>query len=183
MSVGSWKCDPVIGVEMEIGSTPAVDLQLLNEDTARDLGTVTRAGAAASGGSSFFDGADTADDAALQMTVSFEQGTRSIAVKPAINMGRLSRLFPNSIHTTDLKHIVDNLLHECLDSMSLWPMVLEGMRALEKLLRGPLMRERFQATCFQEQDPDRKLFDTWSVSLKSLRWRCVTEFTFGVAQA
>ena len=88
--------------------------------------------------------------------------------------------FPNSIHTTDLKHIVDNLLHECLDSMSLWPKVLEGMRALEKLLRGPLMRERFQATCFQEQDPDRKLFDTWSVSLKSLRWQCVTEFTLGL---
>ena len=73
---------------------------------------------------------------------------------------------------------MDNLLHECLDSMGLWPMVTEGMRALEKLLRGPLMRERFDATCFHEQDPDRKLLDTWSVSL-SLRWQCVTEFTLG----
>ena len=35
-------------------------------------------------------------------------------------------------------------------------------------------------TCFQEQDPDRKLFDTWSASLKSFRWQCVTEFTSGL---
>ena len=37
-SLQSVTCGPG-GVEMELGSTPAVDVQLLNQDTARDLGT------------------------------------------------------------------------------------------------------------------------------------------------
>ena len=32
---------------------------------------------------------------------------------------RLSRMYPNSIPTTDLKHIVDNLLGECLGVVGL----------------------------------------------------------------
>ena len=31
---------------------------------------------------------------------------------------RVSRLYPNSFQTADVKHVVDNLLHECLDSMT-----------------------------------------------------------------
>ena len=30
---------------------------------------------------------------------------------------RSSRLYPNSFQTADVKHVVDNLLSECLDSM------------------------------------------------------------------
>lgn len=39
------------------------------------------------------------------------------------------------------------------------------------------MRERFQATCVGVDSPDNKLFDTWSLSLKSLRWEAIEEFT------
>ena len=96
---------------------------------------------------------------------------------PATHMDRLVKLFPNSIHTMDLKHIADNLLHECLDSMSLWPKVLEGIGETSSRTADA---RTISTTCFQEQDPDRKLFDTWSASLKSFRWQCVTEFTSGL---
>lgn len=52
---------------------------------------------------------------------------------------------------------------------------MEGLRAMEKLLRFPTMRERFQATCLSRAD-ETKLFDTWSFSLKSLRWEAIEEF-------
>ena len=62
-----------------------------------------------------------------------------------------------------------------------WPSVLEGMRALERLLRSPLMRERLQACCLADAAPEEiRLFDSWSLSLKSLRWQAITEFSDGL---
>ena len=63
-----------------------------------------------------------------------------------------------------------------------WPQVLEGMRALEKLLKAPLMRERFQCCCFDKADAAAKVFDNWSLSLVSLRWESVTAFSEGLLQ-
>lgn len=50
---------------------------------------------------------------------------------------RLSRLFPNSWHTADVKHVVDNLLHECLQCMSTPPAFIFGhFRALLPFVKG-----------------------------------------------
>ena len=48
---------------------------------------------------------------------------------------------------------------------------------MEKLLKSPMMRERFQATCIGVDAKDTALFKTWSLSLKSLRWEAIEEFS------
>ena len=120
---------------------------------------------------------------------------------------RLSRLYPNSFQTADVKHVVDNLLHECLDGMVTcpgfvkkcdsclkvemgfvscgnmsrrlvfrWPRTLEGLRALEKLLRPPTMRERFAACCLGSGHESAPLLENWSHTLVSLRWEAIEVF-------
>lgn len=47
---------------------------------------------------------------------------------------RVSRLFPNSWHTADVKHVVDNLLHECLQCMATSPSYISGLPKLTDLV-------------------------------------------------
>lgn len=58
-----------------------------------------------------------------------------------------------------------------------WPSTLESLRALEKLLRPPTMRERFQACCIGVDNPASNKLSKWSCSLRSLRWESITNFT------
>lgn len=51
------------------------------------------------------------------------------------------------------------------------------MRSLEKLLRFPTARERFQAVCVGTDTVDCRRFDHWSWSLKSLRWEAIFDFS------
>ena len=120
---------------MEIGSAPAIDMQELHRDTARDLGSLPAPAYSSDcgvGSLRDMDEVDTADSTAASMQIcdvpeaDVQTGrndeSREIDIPAAEDVsgfGRTSRLFPNSIQTTDLKHIVDNLLHECLNSMSL----------------------------------------------------------------
>ena len=60
--------------------------------------------------------------------------------------------------------------------------MLESLRAVEKLLRYPTWRERFQGACIGADHPEAKAFQTWSLSLKSLRWEAVEEFTQALLQ-
>ena len=63
----------------------------------------------------------------------------------------------------------------CLGDLS-WPGVLDGLRAVEKLLRPPTMRERFLAVCVRGHE-DAHLLQTWSRTLRSLRWEAIVDFT------
>ena len=58
-----------------------------------------------------------------------------------------------------------------------FPQVLDGLRAVEKLLKWPTMRERFIAQCVGVDNAAAKSFKTWNCSLKSLRWESVLTFT------
>ena len=118
------------GVEGELGSAPSIDLQLLHEDTARDLSStpapnrfclddVDTADAAAAAASALVVFREPAEIAVQQARVPTEDTALAIPdERTGASLDRLSRLYPNSIHTSDLKHVVDNLLHECLDCMA-----------------------------------------------------------------
>ena len=167
------------GVEYDIGRAPQIDVRALVNDTAADLHTKTAADKSNTA-AALED--DTGDNLALVRREP-EPGSEPETTATAVGDGhmqegyRLSRLFPNSIHTSDMKHIADNLLSECLESMEMWESLLDGLRACEKLLAPPTMRERFQACCCDGNAMVEKQFATWSHSLKSLRWEAIELFT------
>lgn len=54
---------------------------------------------------------------------------------------------------------------------------MAGLRAIEKLLRYPTARERFQTICIGlENKDDCDKLDRWSFSLASLRWEAIYDF-------
>ncbi|CAE7302321.1 chk1 [Symbiodinium sp. KB8] len=57
-----------------------------------------------------------------------------------------------------------------------WPSTLTGLRAVERLLRPPTMRDRFRACCVRNEE-DAKPLATWSHTLASLRWEVLVDFT------
>ena len=57
-----------------------------------------------------------------------------------------------------------------------WDDILFKLREIEKLLKRPLQRERFINQCIPKGHVAEKLFNTWNISLKSLRWQRVVEF-------
>ena len=80
---------------MELSTAPAIRLEALLDETA-----------------------DTAADAASEVLLSEATDNANDDIRPETEPERLSRLYPNSIPTTDLKHISDNLLDQCLSTMS-----------------------------------------------------------------
>ncbi len=42
------------------------------------------------------------------------------AANQEVDPDRFLKLYPNSFHTADLKHVVDNMLGDCLSCMKLW---------------------------------------------------------------
>jgi len=88
-----------------------------------------------------------------------------------------AKLFPNSIQTSDLKHTMDNILGEILQSIAFWPDLYTNLGALETLLKRATYRERFVYSCMGEATKaERRLFHTWNKSIKSLRWECLVDF-------
>lgn len=85
-----------------------------------------------------------------------------------------AKQFPNAFRVAGLKHVADNLLG--LQAMHCWQPVLASLRCLETLLKKPMYRERFQHSCIGPGHPQSKLFQTWSTSLKNLRWQSVVAF-------
>ena len=65
----------------------------------------------------------------------------------------------------------------CIESDSRWDEILNNLRCLEKLLRRPTYRERLLAVCIGVSHPDAALFRKWSLSLNSLRWEAIYDFT------
>eukprot|EP00435_Cladocopium_sp_Y103_P014366 s3181_g3.t1 len=89
-----------------------------------------------------------------------------------------AKLFPNSIQTSDLKHTMDNILAEILQCLAFWPDLHTNLGALETLLKRATYRERFVYSCMGEKatKAERRLFQTWNKSIKSLRWECLVDF-------
>lgn len=113
---------PRVGVEYELGHAPGIDVKALLDDTARDLQCV-----AATASRSEPPELMMLEDDGQPMLLGLDAGSAVVPVPENISpevpedddVDRLSRMYPNSLPTTDLKHIVDNLLGECLGVMSL----------------------------------------------------------------
>ena len=103
------------GVELELGNAPDIDTAALLNDTAMTLQTTART----SSSTTLELEDDTAAAAATVVVESDPPASEEIeSVSPAdCHRTRVSRLYPNSRPTPDMKHIVDNLLGECLDCM------------------------------------------------------------------
>ncbi|CAE7814629.1 chk1 [Symbiodinium sp. CCMP2592] len=191
------------GVEHDIATAPAIDLAALHRENAANLGS--RSALAQIVG----DDEDDACNFLIQDLVDPQaEETRLAKIYAEDEKARHARLYPNAWQTSDLKHVVDNLLHESLDSMQTllvhriyqnlksqvaypgygleldtedhaivrWASTLTGLRALERLLRPPTMRDRYRACCVRNEE-DAKPLATWSHTLASLRWEALVDFT------
>ncbi|CAE7773058.1 unnamed protein product, partial [Symbiodinium sp. CCMP2456] len=167
------------GVEYEIAQAPAVDLSALLSERAADLQSRTRGTVPALTDDVQYNALcdEAAEEARVPANVVALPDEEAVAIREGAQQerDRVSRLFPNSWHTADVKHVVDNLLHE-------WDPLLSALRSVEKLLRWTTMRERFQACCIDPDDSRAAQLNTWSHSLVSLRWEALVDFTGGLLE-
>lgn len=98
---------------MELSTAPAIRLEALLDETAETLRTLPSTKPSLVPLED-----DTAADAASEVLLSEATDNANDDIRPETEPERLSRLYPNSIPTTDLKHISDNLLDQCLSTMS-----------------------------------------------------------------
>lgn len=118
-------------MEYEIGNAPALNFQALLDDTARDLDTTAAATNSVLQQKALVDlgPLETGLDLATVSSGGAGAGAELQGAEAQVQVqtlteapdqdpsSRLSRMYPNSIHTADLKHVVDNLLGECLGVM------------------------------------------------------------------
>ena len=100
------------GVEYEVGNAPQVNFRALLNDTAENLKTLPSTSEKQVGFLALEDDTEALHDIETKDPSTPDQAESEEAE-------RLSKLYPNSIRTSDVKHIVDNMLHECLDSMTM----------------------------------------------------------------
>ena len=108
-------------MEYELGNAPRIDTKALLDDTAKDLRTVAVTHAKPAGFELMLEddfGRPIVDQEPPLDVDDWDASAEREALVLRAEHERLSRLYPNSIHTSDLKHVVDNLLGECLDEMS-----------------------------------------------------------------
>ena len=93
-------------------------------------------------------------------------------------MALTQRLFPNCIYLPGLKHTMDNIMHDILDSLSNRETFLGQLRGFEGILRSPNIRDKLSYVFFNE-DSDaimRQRLKAWRSSLRSLRWHELCNF-------
>ena len=97
------------------------------------------------------------------------------------NTAAASRQFPWALRVPGLKHVSDRILGSALQSMQLWPSLLEDLRVVELFLGKTFYRDRFRYACISDDFPqERRLFQEFSTSLKGLRWQAILAFTADV---
>lgn len=75
---------------------------------------------------------------------------------------------PNALADADCSNFLTN---------PRWEETHTGLKGLEKLLRRHTYRERFVASCVGTQHQDASLFKCWNLSIRSLRWEALADFT------
>ena len=88
-----------------------------------------------------------------------------------------SFMTPGTWHGTTCQHGVQ--YHSICPSPR-WSDFLQDLRTMERLLNHTTVREQFAHRCVEKQGgpaADVKALNTWSCSLKSLRWEAIANFT------
>jgi hypothetical protein len=103
-----------------------------------------------------------------------DEGGSAVAVMQRMQIPT-SRLFPNLLFLAGVKHICDNALSEALKAMSYFKTFLAQLKTIEQILKPKYAREKVQHLFF-EGLPEHDLLNSWSSSLKNLRWHSIYDF-------
>ena len=115
-----------------------------------------------------------ADPTVTLATAEREQRVKRFAVQWSERGG--NRLLPNALPISGVKHTCDNALTISLHCMDGWKVFLEQIRSLQEILKPRWTRERLQSSCLDKFPEESKLLDSWTSSLKGLRWHAIVAF-------